>query len=45
MAQKGGIEAVVRAMKLHEGVAEVQQYGCCALNNIAVNNGNKKKKQ
>ena len=38
MAQKEGIEAVVRAMKLHEGVAAVQESGCCALSNIAVNN-------
>jgi hypothetical protein len=39
VAQKGGIDAVVRAMKLHEGVAVVQENGCGALCNISVNAG------
>ena len=35
VAAKGGIEAVVAAMRRHEGVACVAEYGCAALWNIA----------
>ena len=36
VAAKGGIEAVVAAMRRHEGVAGVAEQGCWALSNIAV---------
>jgi hypothetical protein len=39
VTQKGGIDAVVRAMKLHEGVVVVQRNGCATLQNISVNAG------
>ena len=35
MAAKGGIEAVVAAMRRHEGVADVAENGCHALMSIA----------
>ena len=35
VAAKGGIEAVVAAMRRHAGVAGVAEYGCAALWNIA----------
>jgi hypothetical protein len=35
VAAKGGIEAVVAAMRAHVGVAAVQEQGCGALENIA----------
>ena len=39
VAAKGGIEAVVAAMRRHEGVAGVAERGCGALNNIAMLGG------
>ena len=36
VAAKGGIEAVVAAMRRHEGVADVAENGCGALLSIAV---------
>jgi hypothetical protein len=39
VAQEEGIGAVVRAMNLHEGVAEVQENGCATLQNISFNDG------
>ena len=36
VAAKGGIEAVVAAMRRHEGVAGVAHNGCSALKSIAV---------
>ena len=39
VAAKGGIEAVVAAMRRHEGVAGVAEHGCGALWNIAVLGG------
>ena len=36
VAANGGIEVVVAAMRRHEDVADVAQYGCGALWNIAV---------
>jgi hypothetical protein len=39
VAQKGGIEVVVRAMNLHAAVAVVQEHGCVALQNISFNTG------
>ena len=37
IARKGGIEAVVAAMDAHKGNADVQHYGCRALDNLGVN--------
>ena len=39
VAAKGGIEAVVAAMRRHEGVADVAENGCRALLSIAVLGG------
>jgi hypothetical protein len=39
VVQKGGIEAVVKVMKLHECVAAVQENGCAVLQNISVSDG------
>ena len=39
VAAKGGIEAVVAAMRRHEGVAGVAERGCGALWNIAMLGG------
>ena len=33
----GGIEAILSAMKDHKSSASVQEYGCSALWNLAVN--------
>jgi len=35
VARAGGIEAVITAMRTHLSHADVQHYGCRALNNIA----------
>jgi hypothetical protein len=37
IASKGGIELILQAMKLHPNHADVQEYACGALQNLAVN--------
>jgi hypothetical protein len=37
IASKGGIELILQAMKLHPNHADVQEQGCGALLNLAVN--------
>ena len=39
----GGIEAILRAMTQHPSAAGVQEWGCVALSNLAVNADNKVK--
>jgi hypothetical protein len=41
IAEAGGVQAVVGAMKLHQGIAAVQEMGCGALMNLALNAGNR----
>mmetsp|Transcript_31566 Transcript_31566/g.74082 ORF Transcript_31566/g.74082 Transcript_31566/m.74082 type:complete len:156 (+) Transcript_31566:44-511(+) len=41
IAAAGGIKAVVEGMKAHEGSAGVQEQGCGALVNLAINDKNK----
>ena len=43
VAQAGGIEMVISAMKKHEGHAGVQEKGCAALWSLAVNADNQVK--
>ena len=37
IGQHGGVQAVVAAMRAHTQTADVQRYGCWALQNIATN--------
>ncbi len=39
IASLGGIEVIVSAMKRHSGHEGIQENGCKALNNLAVNSG------
>ena len=38
IAKQGGVDAVLTAMRSHASVAAVQECGCRALRNLAVNN-------
>ena len=38
IAKEGGVDVIIKAMKVHESVAAVQEYGCAALQNLALNN-------
>ena len=40
IAEKGGVDVILTAMKMHESVAAVQTYGCGALASLAANAGN-----
>ena len=42
IGEAGGIEAILGAMRGHEGDAEVQKQGCWALYNLAADCGAKK---
>ena len=43
IAEAGGITTILSAMKIHSSNATVQEYGCGALRNLAVNDKNKVK--
>ena len=38
--RKGGIDAVIEALKVHTNNFYVCEYGCCALKNIISDRGN-----
>ena len=44
VVQKGGVDAILRGMRLHEGVAAVHAEACEALWTLAENKGNTKSK-
>ncbi len=39
IASLGGIEAIIKVMSTHKENSEVQEKACCALLNLAVNDG------